>query len=97
MEQKITENMENATKFMDELSEKMWEAYMKGLEEGLKFTKTWTDMMISSLDQSKEAQNKAAVMAEEAMKNLKDMQSQFRVNYTDAMRQVWEKYAIKKF
>lgn len=91
MDYNVSGGVEQATKFMEEMNERLWEAYLKGLDEGLNLSKTWTDMLISTLDQSKDTQEKVAAFAEETLKNMREMQTQYRSQYTDTVKKVWEK------
>ncbi|MGE5418230.1 MAG: hypothetical protein ACM3UZ_15940 [Acidobacteriota bacterium] len=94
--EKIITNLEQGTKMLNDMNDKVWEAYLKGFEHGLQLTKAWTEMVLSSVDMNKDAQNKMVDMTGEALKNLKSTQDVFQATYSDMVKQVLQNFSFKK-
>ncbi|MGE5416153.1 MAG: hypothetical protein ACM3UZ_05200 [Acidobacteriota bacterium] len=93
--QRFISSLEQGNKVITDMNDKMWETYMKSLDQSLEFSKNWSDMMSSSLDQSRDTHERFALMAGEAIKSLKTAQDTFQATYSDMMKQTLENYKIK--
>lgn len=94
--EKFINNLEQGTKMLNEMNDKVWAAYLKGFEHGLQLTKAWTDMVLSSVDMNKDAQDKMTDMTNEALKSLKSSQDVFQATYSDMVKQVMQNFNFKK-
>ncbi|MGE5405127.1 MAG: hypothetical protein ACM3PP_09310 [Candidatus Saccharibacteria bacterium] len=93
--QRFISTIEQGNKVISDMNDKMWETYMKNLDQSLEFSKNWSDMLSSSLDQSRDTHERFASMAGEAIKNLKSAQDTFQATYADMMKQMLENYKFK--
>lgn len=94
MEQMV-KNLERRAKLINDISTRIWDFYLKGFENSLQLTKSWTEIWKSTADMARDTQEKLAALTSETIKTIRDSQLAWQESYADMTKKAWESFSPK--